>query len=192
MRIAIIGPEATGKTTLANRLAAHFGGVATEEYARDYFISRKLPADHVLSVEEMREVMQGQQAVEFEAWTKHPDKLVFVDASTINGPLYAGLERDAKGDLAFDLLTVDEEVMEAGRSGLYDAFLLCWPHEDLPWENDGLRAMPSLRDRMRFANGCIAFASQHYLTAPLLAVDAGTWEEREWQAIQAVTALANG
>lgn len=35
-RIAVIGPESTGKTVLAERLARHSGAIYIEEYARTY------------------------------------------------------------------------------------------------------------------------------------------------------------
>ena len=34
--VAIVGPESTGKTTLAHDLAAHFGVAGVEEFARAY------------------------------------------------------------------------------------------------------------------------------------------------------------
>lgn len=37
--IAVVGPESTGKTTLAEQLALHFGGVLAEEYSREYLHS---------------------------------------------------------------------------------------------------------------------------------------------------------
>ena len=36
MRIGIIGPESTGKTTLAKDLAERYHGVYVPEYAREY------------------------------------------------------------------------------------------------------------------------------------------------------------
>ena len=35
-RVCLIGPESTGKTTLAQRLAEHFGGTWVREFAREY------------------------------------------------------------------------------------------------------------------------------------------------------------
>ncbi len=37
--IAIVGPESTGKTTLAQQLALHLDGVLAEEYSREYLHS---------------------------------------------------------------------------------------------------------------------------------------------------------
>jgi nicotinamide riboside kinase len=37
--IAVVGPESTGKTTLAQQLALHFDGALAEEYSREYLHS---------------------------------------------------------------------------------------------------------------------------------------------------------
>ncbi len=38
---ACIGPESTGKTTLCNQLADHFGGVVVPEFSREYLNARQ-------------------------------------------------------------------------------------------------------------------------------------------------------
>lgn len=183
-RIAIIGPEATGKTELAETLAAFFGGVATEEYARFYFQQRRLPAEYVLDAEEMREVMRGQHRAE------QGGGLRFIDASCIHGPLYAAMTRDVSGRLVFDAAGTDAEIMDYATGGGYDAFILCRPHAGLPWEDDGMRAMPDLRDRVAFADACMAFIGLHYPQKPCIVVDADDWETRTRQAIEGIGGIA--
>jgi nicotinamide riboside kinase len=227
--IAIIGPEATGKTTLADKLYRHFQGydfasMKTEEYARRYFEERKLPADHRLNVKEMREVMQGQRAAEdaAAAGIQSERGVIWIDAGTVHGPLYAGMKykadnglsksikdlekptSKAKGEagslghspnddttLYFDLYGTDKEVMDYARKAGYDAFLLCMPHKSLGWKEDGVRSMPKLADRRRFADACGAFVERYYPHAPLVSVDAGSWKEREKQAIKIIDEWLN-
>lgn len=177
MRIAIIGPEASGKTELAQSLALHFHGTATEEYARRYFAVHALPADYALSKEEMREVMSQQHAIE------QGEGLCFIDASCIHGPLYAAMTRDAQDNLAFDFSSTDGKIMDYAVQGGYDAFVLCRPHRDLAWIDDGMRAMPDLAERDAFADACSAFIGQHYAGKPCIVVDAATWDARDKQAI---------
>lgn len=181
MRIAIIGPEASGKTELAQALARHFGGTATEEYARRYFAQYALPADYTLSRHEMVQVMTHQHAIE------QGEGLRFIDASCIHGPLYAAMTRDAHGQLAFDFAEIAPKIMDYAVKGGYDAFILCQPHAMLEWIDDGMRAMPRLDDRQRFADACTAFIRQHYPAAPCIMVDAATWEDRTQQAIEEMT-----
>ncbi|MCH2546082.1 MAG: AAA family ATPase [Alphaproteobacteria bacterium] len=175
MRIAIIGPEASGKTELAATLARHFGGTATEEYARRYFAERALPADYALNREEMCEVMAGQQAAE------QGEGLLFIDSSTIHGPLYAGMTH-VEGKLVFDFTKIDAKIMDYATNGGYDAFVLCRPHAALGWNDDGMRAMPELEDRNAFADACAAFVARYFAGKPCIVVDAGIWQQREAQA----------
>lgn len=176
-RIAIIGPEASGKTELALVLAQVLGGIATEEYARRYFEERNLPADYTLTTEEMCEVMHGQWQVE------QGEGVLFIDASTIHGPLYAAMSRDESGRLAFDYAAVDRRIMDYAMDGGYDAFILCHPHAALKWVNDGMRSMPDFADRQAFADSCTAFVAKHYAAKPCIMVNTGTWRSREMQAM---------
>ena len=60
--VAIVGPESTGKTTLAHDLAAHFGVACVQEYARAYLAGRPEygPAD-------VEAIARGQMELEAEA-----------------------------------------------------------------------------------------------------------------------------
>ena len=51
-KIVFIGPESTGKTTLAIRLASEYGCVYVEEYSRSYVIEegRELTFDDVMPI----------------------------------------------------------------------------------------------------------------------------------------------
>jgi len=51
-RIAIIGPESTGKSTLAQDLASHFNTTWVPEYSREYLatIDREYNYDDVLNI----------------------------------------------------------------------------------------------------------------------------------------------
>ncbi len=178
--IPIIGPEASGKTMLAQKLAKEFGGIATEEYARHYFMEKQLPADHTLSADEMCEVMEGQWQAE------QGEGVRFIDACVIHGPLYAAMGRNAENGLSFDYTAVDPRVLDYGRKGAYDAIILCRPHVLLEWEDDGQRAMPCLIDRHAFAESCYAYIAEHYSHVPVIMVDQGSWMERELHAIGAL------
>lgn len=197
LRIAVIGPEASGKTELVKALNAAFQGqdlesVATEEFARLYFANNNLPADYALGIEEMRDVMRGQRALEDAAaeGITRARGVVWVDASTVHGPLYMGMKNKA-GGIAFDLFGVDEEVMDYARKGGYDAFILCMPHEALGWQDDGMRSMPDIADRVRFSDACITFTDRFYRHAPLVPIDGATWKEREEQAVAIARLMLN-
>ena len=58
MRVCIIGPECTGKTTLARRLAQHFGTEWISEYAREYAEAR----NNELTFEDVEPIARGELA----------------------------------------------------------------------------------------------------------------------------------
>jgi nicotinamide riboside kinase len=180
-RISVIGPEAAGKTELAHILATQFNGIATEEYARVYFRQRHLAANHVLSLAEMCDVMRGQQRIEAEA-----SGVVFIDAGTVHGPIYAAMQHNAEGIATFDWQHTAPEIMDYAVNGRYDAFIICYPHKALGWQNDGMRSMPDYADRNAFADACTAFVAQHYAEKPCIVVNAATWPARAMQAIDGI------
>ena len=56
-RVGIVGPESTGKTTLAKQLAAHYRTAWVEEYARAYLGTR----GGVYQEQDLVRIAQGQR-----------------------------------------------------------------------------------------------------------------------------------
>lgn len=186
LRIAIIGPESSGKTELAKALESSFPEtLATEEFARRYFDLHQLPADYALSREEMLAVMAGQLQTEQMVTGKCA---AWIDASTLHGPLYFTMARDGQGALTF-APNQEPEMLDYAKQAGYDAFILCWPHAELTWQDDGMRAMPALEDRVCFAKACAELVQEEFPRTPLIHVDAAGWTERLQQAKEAVKRL---
>lgn len=189
LRIAIIGPESSGKTELAKALEKVFPDtLATEEFARLYFAERKLPADHALTSEEMHAVMAGQLRLEQTV----ASQVAWIDASTVHGPLYFSMRRNGQGGLTFDFAKGEPELLDYARQAGYDAFILCWPHAELAWQDDGMRAMPEMADRVCFAKACQDFVQAHFPAVPVIHVDAATWDGRLQQAVTALKSVMDG
>ena len=55
-RVAIIGPESSGKTWLATKLAAYYNTKMVDEYARGYFKDRK----YEYNLDDLVEIAIGQ------------------------------------------------------------------------------------------------------------------------------------
>src|ERR1035437_5863251 len=55
LRIAVYGPESTGKTTLAAKLAAHFAAPLVTEYAREFW-----DAHGNITLEDIPAIARGQ------------------------------------------------------------------------------------------------------------------------------------
>ncbi len=81
-RVCLIGPECTGKTTLAERLAEHFGVPWVPEFAREYASRVARP----LTVDDVEPIARGQMALEDAAPF---DSLVILDTDLISTVVYA-------------------------------------------------------------------------------------------------------
>jgi len=82
LRVCLIGPECTGKTTLAGQLAEHFNAPWVPEFAREY----ALRVDRPLTVDDVEPIARGQMALEDAASN---DELVILDTDLISTVVYA-------------------------------------------------------------------------------------------------------
>ena len=60
VKIALFGPESTGKTTLAKQLAAHYDTAWTPEFARDYLQQKWDKEQKICDVSDMLPIACGQ------------------------------------------------------------------------------------------------------------------------------------
>lgn len=132
-RIAIVGPESCGKSTLAADLAAALQrhGVAVAvvpEFARAYYASREyapMPAD-VLAI------ARGQLAAE--AALAGQAQLLLCDSTALTCRIWA--------EVAFG--QAEPALLQLNRPQGYALTLLAAP--DIPWQYDPLRSHPEQRD----------------------------------------------
>lgn len=168
VRIVLSGTESTGKTWLAQRLAAHFGEPWSAEYAREYW-----DAHGGIVAKDLDAVDRGQVASE-EAAAARARRVVFFDTDLITCVMW--------NDLLFPGACpawVREAAEErARRVALY---LLC--AADVPFAPDPQRCFSEEAERQRVAGlWRDALVSRG---VPLLEIR-GTWAERERAAIAAV------
>ena len=64
LKIVLFGPESTGKTTLAERLAAHYKTNWVPEYAREYLQKKWDYSKDACSLEDLPIIMEGQSNLE--------------------------------------------------------------------------------------------------------------------------------
>lgn len=121
-RIAIIGPECTGKTTLSKQLADFYKTQWVPEYAREYVL--KLNNKYTFDDVEIIAKMQQNQI-----HTNYPlsNKYVFFDTDLIITKVW------------FDVVYKKEPewLSEAIKESGFDLYLLC--ATDLPWQADIVR-----------------------------------------------------
>ena len=121
-RIGVIGPESTGKSSLARYLAKRYEGVLVPEYARE-FVERKGTTD--VTWNELCEIAR-KQIDELQANNQEP--IVFFDTELIVTKVWF--------EYAFE--RVPEWLNEAIRQYPMDVYLLTYP--DIPWQPDPARS----------------------------------------------------
>ncbi len=136
-RVVLIGPEASGKTTLASELAAEFGAPWTPEAARLFAESWPEP----LSLETVAPIARLSMRLEDEALaamdaSDGARRLLIRDTDLVSTVVYS---RHYYG-------TVEAWIEREARARRADLYLLCRP--DLPWFPDGVRDRPMLREEL--------------------------------------------
>ncbi len=121
-RIAILGPESTGKTRLANELSKHYNASMVSEFAREYFKGK----EYNYSSDDIVEIAKGQLENEKIAALKSSGML-FCDTEFIVMKIWA--------KIVFG--KVPSWIENQVKKHVYDLYLLCYP--DLKWESDPLR-----------------------------------------------------
>ena len=132
-RVCLIGPECTGKTTLAQQLSAHFGAPWVPEFAREYAerVARELTVDDV------ELIGRGQMALEDAAGgTPAVPGLLILDTDLISTVVYA---RHYYGQCPM-------WIEAAARARKADLYLLT--DIDLPWVADSLRDSAAPRESL--------------------------------------------
>ena len=124
-KIAIVGPESTGKTTLTARLAAHLGEPWVPEFARTYLEALNRPYQE----EDLLAIARGQLRSEEQAGALAGDYLL-CDTNLLVIKVW----------MADKFGKVHPELEALWRPADYALHLLLYP--DLPWEPDPMREDP--------------------------------------------------
>jgi NadR type nicotinamide-nucleotide adenylyltransferase len=128
-KIAIVGPESTGKSTMSAYLADHYQTVWVPEFARGYCEKLTEPP----TWQDEINMFHGQIALEEEYLLK-ANKLLICDTTFITVKIWS--------DYTFS--RSPQEVLDELPKHPYDLYLLL--SIDLPWEEDPLRDFPHMRE----------------------------------------------
>ncbi len=131
VKIAIVGPESTGKSALANDLAAHFHTTWVEEYAREYLEALGRPYESW----DLNLIAQGQLQAEKKAESS-ANRILFCDTNLLVIKIWS----------EFRYGFCDREILRAMNLHGYDHYLLT--DIDLPWTPDPLREHPHAREEL--------------------------------------------
>jgi NadR type nicotinamide-nucleotide adenylyltransferase len=128
-KIAVVGPESTGKSTISAQLAQHYQTVWVPEYARGYCEKLTEPC----TWQDEINMFRGQLELEQELLPK-ANKILICDTTFITVKIWS--------DHMFG--KSPQEVIDKLPKHPYDFYLLM--DIDLPWEHDPLRDFPDLRE----------------------------------------------
>jgi nicotinamide riboside kinase len=133
IKIAIYGPESTGKTTLSNQLAAHFNTEWAPEFARDYLQQKWDSNKEICTPDDLLPIAIGQIKLENSALQK-ANNYLFVDTCLMTTKVFS--------EIYYGFC--DSKLDKAARKHKYDLFFLT--DIDVPWEQDDLRDSPNDRE----------------------------------------------
>lgn len=136
IRIALFGPESTGKTTLSKQLAHHYDTVWVREYAREYLQEKWNNERKTCELGDIMPIAYGQIALENKV-AQRADKVLICDTDLLETMVYS--EQFYNG-------YADDALREAADENSYDLYLLTYI--DTPWEKDDLRDRPDQRLEM--------------------------------------------
>lgn len=127
-RVGIIGPESTGKSTLAAYLAHRYEGVLVPEYAREYM--KYLAPSYGYTYDDVVAIAKQQLSV----LSSINSNLVVFDTELIITKVWF-LHKFGR---------CPDFVEQALRDFPMDVYLLCYP--DIPWLPDPVRENPDIRE----------------------------------------------
>lgn len=143
-KIVIIGPESTGKSTLAAALARHFETRWVPEFAREFLLTNG--TDYVF--DDLLTIARGQLALEDEHYAELENQSQQLLEAGGRLPLFIDTDMYVmKVWCEFVFGQCHPYVLEQIVERQYDLYLLC--NTDLPWVRDELREYPDLETRQK-------------------------------------------
>ena len=128
-RVSITGPESTGKTWLAQQLAAYYQTVAVPEYAVSYLSEHGDKYD----LQDITAIAKGQVLLE-NNYIEKASGVLFCDTDPLVCKVWA--------EVVFG--KVPDKIKELVKQHHYDLYLLCAP--DIDWQPGPFRENPEDRD----------------------------------------------
>jgi len=190
IKVAVIGPESTGKSTLCELLAQHYNTQWCAEFAREFLLTHgtdytyddllyiakgqlAMEDEYVQSTVNSRESGAGSSAHDSELRTLN-SKLLFIDTEMYVMKVWC----------EFVFGKCHRWILDQIIERKYDLYLLC--NTDLPWVKDELREYPDLKTREQLYH--IYKDIMINQSTPWVVIT-GDYEERLQKAIKAVEQL---
>jgi NadR type nicotinamide-nucleotide adenylyltransferase len=130
IKIAVVGPESSGKSTISAALAKHYQTLWVPEYARYYCEG----LTEACTLQDELNMYYGQVSLEKAMETVLPNNLMICDTTFLTVKIWSD----------YQLGETPELVLEAIKKHEYDFYILL--KNDLPWQEDPLRDFKGLGD----------------------------------------------
>lgn len=168
-RICFYGPESTGKSTLAKRLAEHYKTESVPEVAKEFISSNQFSEEDIIRIGHAQTVRVLQK-------TAIANKVLFCDTDLITTEIYSDIY----------LRSIPPVLKSLELQVRYDQYFLF--DIDVPWVADGLRDLGDKRQEM-----FLRFKSELEQRAISYTLLSGDHARREQQVLKYVDdLLANG
>jgi HTH-type transcriptional repressor of NAD biosynthesis genes len=167
--ICLYGPESTGKSVMAKKLAEHYNTVVVPEVAREFVSTNNFNREDIITIGRSQTERVFEQA-------RKANKLLFCDTDLITTQIYS----------RHYLKVVPPVLYELEKMVQYDLYFLF--DIDVPWISDGLR--DQCKEEQRKAMYTI-FKGELERRNVLYITVQGTWEEREKIVVDHINQLLN-
>lgn len=165
-KIAIVGPESSGKSSLALKLSSHYNTAFVPEISRNYLekTDGKYEIDDLLSMAQL-------QLKEESKHLPNAQLFLFCDTNLLNFLIWSEVKYQK----------INPELKKLWKAEEYSFTLLCYP--DLPYSQDSLREHPLEKDRLQLFQKHEKILESSYSSYVIIK---GLGEERLKNAIEAV------
>jgi len=135
-RIAVMGPESTGKSVLVERLAKELNALSIPEFGREYVES--LPKGMTLKTSDFYYIALIHNQRLLDKQSELRNQYLIADTEAITTKLFGQMYVDGYEDARVDKIIDNQN---------FDLYLLM--DIDVPWVDDGTRDFPKWEDRKR-------------------------------------------
>lgn len=166
MKIAITGPESTGKTTLARDLAEEFNTIWIPEFAREYLERKNRKYDF----KDIEIIAREQEKTWKNAYN---EELIFFDTEFTVLKIWSEIKFGKVASYIIDSLENQE----------FDHYFICDP-AGIEWVEDPLREDPERREELFDLYLRVMYSNNRDFT-----ILSGDWNERLENAVRVVNKL---
>lgn len=162
-KIAIVGPESSGKSTMTKKLADYFSGTIVNEYGRTLSEVK----GNNMSKEDFLDIMNGQQALINIAVSKATSPFIFIDTEAYTTYLFSKIYLGEYMEEIRSFGTLQQDI---------DYYIVLSPNVD--WVDDGTRVLVDQQKREQFFEELVQLLQKHNKSFDV--VESSDFSERFW------------